>query len=70
MDTIKFKTNINCDACLAKVTPVLDGNDEISNWAVDLGNPDKILTVQTAALDEEELVHSLKKVGYKAEKVE
>lgn len=69
MDTIKFKTNINCDACLAKVTPVLDGNEEISSWAVDLGNPDKVLTVQTAALDEEELVHALHKVGYKAERV-
>ncbi len=69
MDTIKFKTNINCDACLAKVTPVLDDNEEIGSWAVDLGNPDKILTVQADALDEEELVHSLKKVGYKAEKL-
>ena len=69
MNTIKFKTNINCDACLSKVTPVLNDNGEIGNWTVDLGNPDKILTVQAEALDEEELVHSLKKVGYKAEKL-
>ena len=70
MDTIKFKTNIDCDACLSKVTPVLNSNENIESWAVDLGNPDKTLVVQSAGLDEEELVHSLKKVGYRAEKVE
>ena len=69
MDTLKFKTNINCDACLSKVTPVLNGNDEIGSWSVDLQNPDRILTVKALGLDEEELIHSLKKIGYKAEKL-
>lgn len=69
MSAVKFKTNINCDACLAKVTPVLDANEEIENWEVDLKDPDRILTVNAGELDEEELVHSLKKVGYRAERV-
>ncbi len=70
MEEIKFKTNINCDACLSKVTPVLDQNTEVTNWQVDLKNPDKILTIASDSLDEEELVHSLKKVGYKAERID
>lgn len=70
MSEIKFKTNINCDACVSKVTPVLNGNGEIEKWDVDLGSPDRILTVATSGLDEEELVYSLKKVGYKAERLD
>ena len=67
---MKFKTNINCGACVAKVTPVLNDNDQIENWKVDTENPEKILTVSGQDIDEEELIHSLKKVGYHAEKIE
>lgn len=67
---MKFKTNINCAACVAKVTPVLNENEQVESWNVDTENPEKILTVQGAEIDEEDLIHSLKKIGYKAEKVE
>lgn len=69
MSTYHFKTTINCDACVSKVTPVLNANEDIISWAVDLSNPDKVLTVQSAALDEEQLTHALKKVGYRAERI-
>jgi copper chaperone len=67
---MKFKTNINCGACVAKVTPVLNDNEQVESWNVDTENPEKILTVQGAEIDEDDLIHSLKKIGYKAEKVE
>lgn len=63
----KFKTNINCDACVAKVTPVLNGNPTIEKWEVDTKNPDKILTVEGENINEQELVQSLEKIGYRAE---
>ena len=44
MKTIRFKTNINCSNCLAKVTPSLNHKEGIVSWNVDLDNPDKILT--------------------------
>jgi copper chaperone len=69
MNVIQFKTNINCEACLAKVTPVLSKMEEIEKWDVDLLHSDRILTVSAAEIDEEELIHALKKVGYKAERV-
>lgn len=67
MKTLKFKTNINCSACVAKVTPVLDGDPSIEKWEVDITNSDKILTVEGEELNDHSIVNSLQKIGYKAE---
>lgn len=67
MKTLKFKTNINCDACVAKVTPALNGNSSVEKWEVDTKNPEKILTVEGENINQQELVQSLAKIGYKAE---
>ena len=64
---MKFKTNINCSSCVAKVTPVLDANAQVTHWQVDTEIPEKILTIQGENVDAEELIHSLKKIGYRAE---
>lgn len=69
MDTLKFKTTINCGACVAKVTPVLNSNEEIKNWNVATENPDKVLTVEGENINEADLVKSLSKIGYKAERI-
>ena len=69
METLKFKTTINCGSCIAKVKPVLDNQEDISKWDVDTENPDKILTVHGENIDEADLVKVLQKVGYKAERV-
>ncbi len=69
MNTLKFKTTINCSACVAKVTPVLDAQESIHDWDVDTTNPDKILTINSDDLDEADLVKSLQKIGFKAEKI-
>lgn len=66
MKTIKFKTNINCAACVAKVTPVLNENTSVEKWEVDTQNPDKILTVEGENISQQELIQSLEKIGYKA----
>lgn len=67
---MKFKTNINCGSCVAKVTPVLEANEQVTHWQVDTENPDKILTVEGENVDTEDLIHSLKKIGYRAEIIE
>jgi copper chaperone len=70
MTTIQFKTNINCSACISKVTPVLNNNLDIQTWHVDTTTPDKILTIEvTNQPDIEDIIYDLKKVGYKAELV-
>jgi copper chaperone len=67
MTTLKFKTSINCGGCIAKVTPVLNQIKGIEKWEVDTNNPQKILSVETGDDNLEEIVASLKNIGYRAE---
>jgi copper chaperone len=70
METLKFKTNINCGGCVATVTPALNSLDEIKKWEVDTVNPDKILTVESVtAISPEKVISTLKEKGYRAEKL-
>ena len=64
----KFKTNIKCSACVAKVTPHLNETLGENNWAVDLTSPQRILTIN-ADNKEAQVKEALKKAGYVAEKV-
>jgi len=68
METTKFKTNIKCDACVAKVTPALNETVGVNHWKVDLTNPAKVLTVEGQP-DEKKMKEALEAVGYKAEKI-
>ena len=69
METLKFKTNINCSGCVAKVTPHLEENPAIKEWNVDTNNPNKVLTITTDNLGEEEVKAIIQKAGFKIEKV-
>lgn len=67
MKTITVKTNINCAACVAKVTPILNEQLGPQNWSVDIQNPKKILTVQGENIDEQGVIKVVSQTGYKAE---
>lgn len=69
MGTIKFKTNINCSSCVAKVTPFLNKKEGITSWRVDIDNPDKILVVETNDLSAEDIVKTVKRTGFEAEPI-
>lgn len=64
MKTLKFKTNINCHNCLAKVEPKLNEEAKIENWSVDLKHDDRILTVQSDSITEEEVFKTVLKAGF------
>jgi copper chaperone len=64
MKTLKFKTNIQCTNCLSKVSPKLNGKAGISSWEVDLSDPDRILTVETESLNEEDIFKTVLKAGF------
>jgi copper chaperone CopZ len=66
----KFKTNIKCDGCIAKVTPALNETVGPDNWSVDIQNPNKILTIKNDAVKTEVVAEALKKVGYRMEKMD
>jgi copper chaperone len=69
MQTLKFKTNINCNNCIEKVKPVLDTKNEIKEWNVDISNPDKILTVTGDNIDYQNIENTLFEIGYRAIKI-
>lgn len=68
--TLKFKTNIKCMGCVAKVTPELDKQSFIANWNVDVASPDKILTVEASTDKENEIIKSVEQAGFKIEKID
>lgn len=68
MKTLKFKTNINCNGCVAGVTPFLNKIEGIS-WNVDTENEDKILTVETENVTQEEIIKAVKKAGFEVEPI-
>lgn len=67
MKTKKFKTNINCSGCVAKVTPVLNPLLGENQWEVNTVHKDKILTVALDNLDEKSLLEQVKNAGFKIE---
>ena len=67
METLKFKTNVNCGGCIATVTPHLNQVKGIAKWNVDTANPLKILTVEATDLNPEVIIEVLKVAGYKAD---
>ena len=64
---MKFKTNINCGGCVAKVTPKLNEAKGILSWNVETGNPDKLLTVETDSLSKEAIMELVKTAGFRIE---
>lgn len=64
---LQFKTNINCGACVASVKPHLDNAEGICHWEVETTNKDKILSVHSKGITQEQVLEIVKKAGYKAE---
>ncbi len=69
MKTLKFKTNINCGNCLAKVAPKLNEQTDIQSWDVDLQDPERTLTVTTENLEPEDIKKAVLKAGFLANPV-
>lgn len=67
MLSLKFKTNVKCNGCKAAITPFLDNEPTISDWRVDIFDPDRILTVEGETVNAEIVIALLQKAGYKAE---
>lgn len=68
MKTLKFKTNLKCSNCVAKISASLDQTREIKSWSVDLKSPERILTVEAENAEAAALVSKiLTDAGYRSE---
>jgi cation transport ATPase len=63
MNTLQYKTNINCGNCVAKVTPYLNQTSSIHTWNVDTQNPDKILTI-SGEITDYQVIELVQKAGF------
>lgn len=66
---LKFKTNLNCGGCVSKVQSDLDNADGVCHWDVDTNNSNKILTVSSSGITEDEVIKIVESKGFKAEVV-
>lgn len=64
MESLKFKTNINCGGCVKAVSGFLNEVQGISNWTVDTENLDKILSVEGEELNVELVLEAVKDAGF------
>ena len=64
MQTLRFKTTINCGGCIKAVTPALNQEVGANNWQVDTANPDKILTVTSPQATASQVVKAVETAGF------
>ena len=68
MKTLKFRSNINCENCIRKVTNFIEAIENIDTWEVDTVNPDKILTIEgNDDLNSKVIVEIIEEAGYSVE---
>lgn len=65
----RFRTNIMCGGCIAKITPALDGAEGVASWSVALETPDRVLTVVPNGIGEEELLQMVRAAGFTIERL-
>ena len=64
--SLQFKTNLNCESCVAAVKPFLDGVPNIRDWEVDTATSDKILTVTGDSISLDSVTAAVAKAGFVA----
>ncbi|MBI3221191.1 MAG: heavy-metal-associated domain-containing protein [Bacteroidetes bacterium] len=69
-EVYRFKTNINCSGCVAKVTPALNAAKGIQHWEVDTNVKDKILSIHPQGISKQEVIEAVKSSGFKIETIE
>ena len=67
--TVTFDTNLSCKNCVRKVNENIAFERGVKDLKVSLEEEKITITYDTRKTDEETLASSIKKLGYKAEKV-
>ncbi|MEM6632548.1 MAG: heavy-metal-associated domain-containing protein [Bacteroidota bacterium] len=62
--TLTFSTNIKCGGCVEKIGPVLEQDERIIKWEIDLESPEKSLLIETEILSAKEIQAIGKTAGF------
>jgi hypothetical protein len=63
--TKRFKTDLRCGACVAKIAPAFDADPRVRRWQADVSTPDKVLTVEGEDVSAEHVGRLLGGLGYR-----
>ena len=63
-----FKTNAKCAGCVAKIGEKLNHTPGITEWSIDLTNPNRTLHINSSLTDNE-IITLVSEAGFKAEKL-
>lgn len=72
MNTLQFKTNINCGNCIKSVTPFLNALETVDRWQVNTEVIDKILSVETDESETEvtqQVMQAVQEAGFRIESI-
>jgi hypothetical protein len=61
----RYRTNLNCGKCVAKVAPFLDNDPAIDEWSVDTNDSRKVLTVVSDSASRERVADLVSRGGFK-----
>ncbi|MFM1763129.1 MAG: hypothetical protein RLZZ512_919 [Bacteroidota bacterium] len=72
MNTLQFKTNINCGNCIKSVTPFLNALETVDRWQVNTDVSDKILSIETEeseAMVRQQVEKAVQDAGFRIESI-
>ena len=72
MNTLQFKTNINCGNCIKSVTPFLNALETVDRWQVNTDVSDKILSVESEeseAIVKQQVEKAVQDAGFRIESI-
>jgi len=69
MEVLILKTNIRYKKQVKTVAPLLDGQDNISRWNIDLNDIDKVLRIESDDMELTEVVQIIKEAGFYCEEL-
>ncbi len=69
MNTLRFKTNLQCGGCVRSVTPFLNEAVGEGRWTVDVSTEQKILEVRDNQVDAAVVLNAVAEAGFEAEEI-
>jgi len=69
MEVLVLKTNIRYKKHVKEVAPLLDGQNSISRWNIDLNDIDKVLRIESNDIELTEVVQLIQEAGFYCEEL-
>jgi hypothetical protein len=60
----RYKTDLHCGACVARVRPLLDAAPDVARWAADTDGPQAVLTVEGEGITAERVDALIRPAGF------